>query len=285
MARGNSRAQSEARSPEVVALRDRMYEPDGVSLSEAIEKDPTLNAVIGNKELLDAWKKSFDKSLDEAASSHDFESGSSTSIDPDQSIFVIGKKAYIITYPEVELELQVQDDSFDHEWGGRLQTERYDPYATIEESSHDFKKFIEDSTIEELSPDDFKRLIPSTYKQGGGEVPETKGVNQMMFYYATKEFRAAAKNLPDEIRYRINQKQYKDETEKFLATGPKLVPARESITIPGKNGMEPAYKLDYPGIRGPSAEKVYTKAAAEEKMAEMNKAIDVMKKIRAPYED
>lgn len=146
MARGNSRAQSEARSPEIVSLRENMKSDTkaGVNAKEAIEKDPTLKAVLGNPDFIKKFEKLYDKAVEsvveEAANEPPDDNTTAVNIAP--QYFKIGNNIYELSLPDIEIDLNGDEED--------MQVERV---------SHDgFDSMMADADIRILTPDEAKKM-------------------------------------------------------------------------------------------------------------------------------
>ena len=198
MARGNSRAQSEARSPEVLAVRSAM-KSGSIKASEAINKDPTLNAVLMNPDVVKAINKQVDsliESILEDASPGD----NSTSVTPETTYFKVGGKMFALELPDIELEYDTEDDSFDYDYGSISSTEEAFTNVMTASNIQDADDLFSQAKIREVDMNsaEGKSLTWSKPYDSRGdmlEMPETKGVEPFIPFDKTKQFSRAKKTL------------------------------------------------------------------------------------------
>ena len=202
MARGNTQregrvARSEARSPEALEVRSKMASKEGVTASEAIDKDPTLNAVIGNEGFLKELKTNLRLALESAAEdvTVDEDGSGTTYIAPKTIYFEIGSKTYALETPEIEVEWEADDDSFSYEYGSIKGTGGGVSAGYSGASHQDPDDLLADSKIR-LVGDEEKRQL--TYKEPSElpfGIPETKGLNLRSKYNDTDEYIRASRVL------------------------------------------------------------------------------------------
>ena len=206
MARGNSRAQSEARSPEVLSVRSAM-KTGSIKASEAIDKDPTLNAVLTNPDVVKAIEKRIGTYLDDAVA--DASSGDGgTTIEPETTYFQVGGKYFALQVPSIDVEYETEDESFDYDYGSISSTEEVFVNSMTGSSINDADDLFIQSTIREVDRNsDEGKLLQSATKRDGIYsrimMPKTKGLEPLIpidesdSYYLAKS--NARKGKADDI--------------------------------------------------------------------------------------
>ena len=176
MALGNSSAQSEARRPEVVAVRSAMKNGE-VSAKKAIDNDPTLSAFLRNPDFVKAMDREISEQLDNAASEGTAGNGGTT-FEPETMYFSIGNKVYAMQPPSIDVEYDTEDESFDHAFG----TEEAHSNVVTGASVNDFDDLIDQSTIREVGADELKSLNLGPYSRMGDkiEMPEPNGFSALV---------------------------------------------------------------------------------------------------------
>jgi hypothetical protein len=287
MARGNSRAQSEARSPEVAKLREQMYQK-GVSLRDALDVDPTIKALLGNEEVMGKWKELFDKKVDSLLEGVDGEGGT-PSYSPGEQYIRIGNRVFEITHPDVNIDATYEDNSFSYEYGSIKGS--HDPGSgwEITDQDHDFESWIKESTIEELHPDEAKKYVPisETKVKTGIDMPEVKGVNELVSYRVLPAYRDAAKKLPAFISVPLNRDAAAQVGEKTLSVLEKGVGVLKMNTPPNlSDGRD--FQIDYgfelkDAFGSPRKMPRYSEAEAKKAAESINGALDVIRKLRSKH--
>ena len=154
MARGYSTSRSEARSPEVLKVREAMKSDKGMNALEAIEKDPTLNAMFFAQDFDKELAKNIDKIIGNQADSPD-PGGGTFSVEPTETYVQIGNKTYLFTTPGFEVDYTTADESFDYDYGSISSTQ--ESYA-FDEFEHEFaleggeQDFLEKTTVQLVDP-------------------------------------------------------------------------------------------------------------------------------------
>jgi hypothetical protein len=184
MARGNSRAQSEARSPDVLAVRGEMKR-GGVSAPEAFEKDPTLRGVFTKEK----WEKALSKSVESMiydqmewhAQDEDF--SRKTQLQGPPQYLKIGNKVYEATTDWDSL----QEITFSGGWTSR---DEFEPEDVEGPTAQDV---IDATTIRLVPPDEVRRLSaggPDRSYRPNAELPfdDFDAVRTLVPYTRTKEY-------------------------------------------------------------------------------------------------
>lgn len=202
MARGNTQregraARSEARSPEVLEIRNKMASKDGVVASEAIYKDPTLNAVINNEDFLAELGENLKLALQSATENVtvDEDGSGTTYIAPKTIYFDIGSKTYALETPEIEVEWDAEDDSFSYEYGS-IKGTGGGVYAGLSGASHQTPEdLLADSKIRLVGDAEKKQLIYGEPSELPFNIPETKGLDIRSKYNDTDAYIRASRVL------------------------------------------------------------------------------------------
>lgn len=202
MARGNTQregrvARSEARSPEALEVRSKMASKEGVTANEAIDKDPTLKAVIGNEGFLKELGKNIRLALESAAEdvTVDEDGSGTTYIAPNTIYFEIGSKTYALETPEIEVEWEADDDSFSYEYGSIKGTGGGVSAGYSGASHQDPDDILADSKIRLVGDAEKRQLTygePSDLPFG---IPESKGLTIRSKYSDTEEYIKASRFL------------------------------------------------------------------------------------------
>lgn len=170
MARGYSTSRSEARSPEVLKVREAMKSKEGVDANTAMMNDPTLKEFM----LSDKFDNELQERISQAVGRTDFnpdEDGTSSyTVDGTTSVIKIGNRFYEIKTPDINVDVELEDTSFDHAFGTQEDFE-------VKSLDHDFEgkdgvfNFLEETKIRLLDGPPKGYVIDSMPK--GADVKST----------------------------------------------------------------------------------------------------------------
>lgn len=196
MARGNTQregraARSEARSPEVLAFREQLSKKE-MSLDKAMEKDKTLNSVFGSEKAKEKLWEFFDvKGRVENFEAEDTESGSTT-LDLPELTFSIGDRMFKLTPPEVNVDYDVEDESFDYDYGSISSTEEvYSTTVTGSDEPNDIDELLARCTIKEIPKSEQKGYVTDFDSKN----PNVDGLNLRQAYQKSAPYLEAKQVL------------------------------------------------------------------------------------------
>lgn len=170
-----------------------------IKASEAIDKDPTLRAVLTNPDVVKAINKQVDSLIDgilQEASPGD----GGTSVTPETTYFKVGGKMYALELPDIEMEYETEDDSFDYDYGSISSTEEVFTNVMTASNIQDADDLFSNAKIREVdmnSAEGKSLTWAKPYDSRGErlEMPETKGVEPFIPFNETKQYSRAKKTL------------------------------------------------------------------------------------------
>lgn len=164
-----------------------------VWLNEAIEKDPTLKAVLGNPDFQDKLKENLESMISSSLENMtiDPEEGSGThTVDLGTKFLTIGNRTYRVELGEASVEYELDDDSFSYEYGSIRGVEGGVYAAGGEATTLD--EVLDGAVIRLATPEELKSLTNKEPSLTRLELPEHPGLRVRTPWKETGEYRKLA---------------------------------------------------------------------------------------------
>ena len=162
-----------------------------VWLNEAIEKDPTLKAVLGNPDfqskLKEALASKIESSLEDMTIDPEEGSSGTHTVDLGTKFLTIGNKTYRVELGEASVEYELDDDSFSYDYGSISGVEG-GVYAAGGEGTT-LNEVLENAVIRLATPEEVKSLTSKEPRFSGLKLPEQRGLTVSTPWKSTAEFR------------------------------------------------------------------------------------------------
>lgn len=246
----------------------------GVNLATAIAKDPTIGAIFGSKKMREEIEAMLEGTMDNAV--QDAEPGeSSTTIDGDVHYFKIGNKYYELQTPDIEVNYDTEDTSFDHAFG----TER--GHSNSYESSTygvDADAFFNDCVLKEV---DDKFLTFEKREEDGKRVDladDIPGLTKMTWYVESEGYKSAMRGLPIEYRKYGSNASRKESLDLLKKEGVSVVKRED-----GLYGLSLPFSKAKGATSYPPNYRFKTEKEAKTKANKIQEAVDKLKKYDEDY--
>jgi hypothetical protein len=164
---------------------------EGVAFNAAVEKDPTLNAVLGSKEFIDAFEKHYEQKIDSIVANATPGDGGLV-VDEGKSYLRIGGRTYVVETPAISLDYETEDQSFDYDYGSISSTEEVSANSLTGMDFATGEELLANSKVRLATSEEEKRLVSVSRDDnadGVGMPNQIKGVDLYVNYKDTKEFR------------------------------------------------------------------------------------------------
>lgn len=254
-----------------------MQTEKGVGLGEAMEKNPTIGAIFGSNKMREELDAMLEGTVEYVV--EDAEPGeSSTTIDGDVHYFKIGNKYYELQTPDIEVEYDTEDTSFDHAFGTERSHSNSLTYSTY---GTDVDAFMKDCTLKEV---DDKHLTFESRVEDDKRIDladDIPGLTKMTWYVESAGYKSALAKLPLEYRKYGSSASRKESLDLLLKDGVSVVKRDD-----GK------YQVSFPFSKSPGATSyppMGKRLHKEEKDAKAEAAVfqetvDKLKKYEKDYE-